>query len=281
MATERSPDVDRPPVTQTGMRSTFKRDRAVTAVLLLLLIVYVFSFWGQAARLLPPPFDTWHNIYFRLLSDRWYDLTAGWVSSSDAAAVFWAIEAYLLGFLLPIAVLRATDRHPADVGLRRPKKGTTWLGLALASPALLIGIYLSIATEDPWASVLYETLELAAMLPEHFMVFGMLVAVMLPGRRFAREHAFSESASHRQFKTEWKNHLSLNAPEITAICVSGIVFQLIHLGVPSLEVLLALPAGLLFAYATICTRSIWPALIVHWALNLIPMTWMGIQNRLF
>ena len=263
-----------------GMRSKSKQDWVVTAALLLLLIVYVFSFWGQAARLLPAPFDNWHNIYFRLLSDWWYGLTAAWVSSRDAAAFFWAIEAYLLAFLLPIAVLRAANKNPADVGLRFPRKGTTWLGLGLASPTVLLGIYLSIATEDPWASVLYEALELAAMLPEHFMVFGILIAVLLPNRRFAREHLANRAGSQQQSKAEWKNHLSLNTPEITAVCVSGIVFQLIHLGVPSLEVLLALPAGLLFAYATICTQSIWPALIMHWALNLIPMTWMGTQNLL-
>lgn len=242
------------------------REWAITAIALALLLVYASAFWGQAARLLPAPLDEWHDVMFRLLAGWRHHLVSESFTPGEAAAIYRAGEAYVAGLLVPLIVLRASGREPRDVGLGMPAPGTAWPGLALASPALAGGIFLSAATPSPWGSALYEVLELAAMLPEHLLVFGAVTAVMLPGWRLGgtniRPDDATRPATHR---------MSLVGRELAALAVSGIVFQILHLGAPTLELLLALPVGLLFAWATLYSQSIWPALIIHWMLNLVPM----------
>lgn len=264
---------NRPPATSALLPQIAVPDWAATVLLFVLVLFYLTSFWGQAARLLPAPLDAWHDVYFRLLSEGWRRITAGALPMAEARASYRVVEAYLLGLFIPLATLRLFGHHAADLGLRTPARGTLGRGLAFASPALLLGVVLGLVTPSPWGSPLYEALELAAMLPEHFLVFGVVTALMLPGRRLAPRAPDRHAAVDRRTADR-----RLTNQQVVAVAASGLVFQIIHVGLPLPETLLALPVGLLFAYVTLLTRSIWPALYVHWALNLLPMAWAGLHG---
>jgi len=123
-----------------------------------------------------------------------------------------------------------------------------------------IGFWLATRVPNPWGSPLYEALELVAMIPEHFLLFGFIMALMLPERRLPPVASSS-----------------IDARAAFAVVVAAALFQLAHLGGrPSLEIMAATPVGLMFAYLTLRTRSIWPAVGVHWALNLLPMAWQSL-----
>jgi uncharacterized protein len=54
---------------------------------------------------------------------------------------------------------------------------------------------------------------------------------------------------------------------VAAVCVQTAVTTLLHLGKPQGEIVSALLAGFLFGVVVLRTRSVWPILIVHWALG--------------
>lgn len=128
---------------------------------------------------------------------------------------------------------------------------------------------------------------LLSMIPEHFLVTGVCTALMLPGRRlpsyvrlepvegnffkrglrwFGLAQSSSNSAGNRIL--DW---FGLNWFSLFAIVASGALFRMIHLGKGDLELMLSFPGGVGIAYMTIRSHSIWPSVISHWSLNLIPM----------
>jgi len=262
----------------TARNGPADRDTVFTAVLLVLSFAYVCSFWGQAARLLPPPIDSWHDLYYRRLATWWHAAIGASMPAEDATALYHAVEAFVLGLLVPIIALGIGARRPSDAGLRMPAPGTTRVGLALALPALLAGFLLAAVTKDPWGSAVYESLELAAMLPEHFLIFGVVMGLALPGRRLSRQRNPRNDTIKGTPEGRFGDVLRLNNREAFAVAAAGVLFQLAHVGVSDLELFVALPMGLLFAYATLCTESIWPALVGHWALNLCPLAVLGLRG---
>jgi len=244
----------------------------------LLLLIYLSGFWGQAARLLPAPFDQWHDVYTRLFFEAWYGGIADRVSVADALVLFKTVEAYLLGLAIPLAIWCLIGRRASDLGLQTAAAGSGLLGTGLASLAIVPAIIAVAATERPWGSLLYEALELAAMLPEHFFIFGLLTATLLPRRRLARLDRADERPAPTSRGRHWPRLMALNTREAVAIILSALVFVLVHLGISTVEAILALPVGLLFAYVTLFCQSIWPALLAHWGLNLCLMLWTAIQN---
>lgn len=66
--------------------------------------------------------------------------------------------------------------------------------------------------------------------------------------------------------------LGLTGTSCFAVVMSGLLFGYVHLGKEYLpEVILSFPGGVAVAYVTLRSHSIWPAILGHWAMNLIPM----------
>lgn len=246
--------------------------RAGTAALLVVLCLYVSALWGDGFRLFPPPLDGWHQLFHRQLPARWIEALEPRLGR-DADAVYRALAAYLLGLALPLAAVMIAKRGPADVGLGRPVRGSARLYAPWLAVAALLGLGLAAATEDPWGSTLYEAMELAAMVPEHFLLFGVLQAIALPGGRLGdgrRTQAVARAAAHDGAVARDASAQG----HTVAVVLATALFAWIHVGTPVLELALSVPAGLLFAELTLRTQSIWPALAVHWTLNLVPMALM-------
>lgn len=212
--------------------------------------------WGQAGRLLPAPFDDWHAVPYRAVGQWLVALMPASLTQEDKLALYQALEGYALAFVLPLLMLGSFDVTPARAGLRRPRRRgalVTFAGMLLTLP---IGFYLATAIPDPWGSPLMELLQFLSLLPEHFLVFGVFGALLMPARELA-----------------WPPRES---PEMSAalftVAALAVIFLLIHVGGPHTEVVAAsLVNGLVFAFMTVYSGSIWPAIVAHCTLNLIPM----------
>jgi membrane protease YdiL (CAAX protease family) len=226
------------------------RDALWSLLLFLLLLGWVTSFWGRAGLLLPPPFDNWHYVFFRALT-RWSIGARAVLRVGDHVTFYAGLEAYLLGLLVPASMLRLFCRlSPADLGLRAPDAaGWRWTltGVALAVPA---GLAIT-AVVPPGDDAIAYAVRTCSMIPEHFLICGVGIGLLLPERRLA-------PTQHR-------------GASLFAILGSVALFVAAHVGAPPLEVGLSAPLGLVFAFMTWRTTSIWPALLVHWSLNLAPL----------
>jgi len=66
--------------------------------------------------------------------------------------------------------------------------------------------------------------------------------------------------------------LSWSGLTAESVVASGVIFGLAHIGKADvMEVGLSLPGGIAVAYVTLRARSIWPAVIAHLTMNVIPM----------
>jgi membrane protease YdiL (CAAX protease family) len=229
-----------------GSNSLLKRlaasDVAVTAGLLCVCTVYVWALWGPsplAGEAAGPQLP---------LSG----------ASVERRALLLTASSYVFGLVIPCVWIRLAHRRLADFGLTRPDQRGVRLGAIGALVCVPLGFWLSSVVEDPWGSPTYEALELVSMIPEHFLVFGVVVALSLRDRRLPGRPALAR----------------LSVREVGALILSMLTFVLIHIGGnPVVETLVVTPVGLLFAYVTLRSGSIWPAVIVHWLLNLVPMGW--------
>jgi hypothetical protein len=273
-------------------QATVATDWILTAVLCGLCLIYALSFLGQAARLLPPPLDEWHDVYYRLLGPWWHYYFNSTLSSQDNLALYRTIEVFVLGLFVPMVAMRFTGRSLSDIGFDSPNSHGRRLGVLSLLIVLPVGFWLSAVTPNSWGSPLYEVFELCAMLPEHFLFFGVFVALMLPGRRLPRwpEDRFayrnggdSQTLGPARIGSAPSQNcllgfLGLTSHKTFAVGIAGSLFGLAHVGEVLLpETLLAFPIGLLFAYVTLRTSSIWPALVAHWMLNIVPYIWQFLQ----
>lgn len=194
----------------------------------------------------------------------------------DAAALFLALKSFLFGLIIPVVGMRLVGRPLTDAGMRLPTAAGIRLGALFALICVPIGFWLPAGVPDPWGSPLFESLELLAMIPEHFLIFGVAMALMLPTRRLPRDSSLN-APDTSPITQRLIDSIRLGARNWFAIAVAAALFQLAHLGaMPTAEILFATPVGLMFAYLTLRTGSIWPALAVHWLLNLLPMAWQSL-----
>ncbi|MFA9407967.1 MAG: type II CAAX prenyl endopeptidase Rce1 family protein, partial [Candidatus Dadabacteria bacterium] len=125
-------------------------------------------------------------------------------------------------------------------------------------------------------------------IPEHFLILGILIALMLPHRRLPNPAYMApiEGSTGKKL-LRWlgiaqpvtidsDNRIlawfGLNWTSLFAMVVSGLVFYMIHLGRANhVEVALSLPGGIMVSYITLRTHSIWHVIPAHWTLNLVPM----------
>ncbi len=224
------------------------------------LTLYVTGLWGQAGRLLPAPFNDWHGIPYRLLASWWHEHVLPQISHAEQLALYQIAEGYLLALVVPLLALRWLGISAADAGLGMPRAlglRTTVAGIVLTLP---VGLWLAMATPAPWGTPLYEALELLTLPPEHFLVFGIFGVMLLPGRRLIWSPTSQGAAGAGLF----------------TLCAASTLFLLIHVGTPQpLALLASLPLGLVFAAMTFATGSIWPAVLAHLSLNLVPMAFLA------
>jgi membrane protease YdiL (CAAX protease family) len=246
----------------------------VTFLLLFVILVFVWSFWEVNAFLKP-----W-----------WLDNVLTSWNENDRVVALWLVVWVILGMVVPSSLLYLSGLKLTDVGIGMPN--------TLGWRIIILGIVVSI----PFGILLlnsrnYDTgqnplspesiMNLLSMIPEHFLVTGVCTALMLPGRRlpgdvslepvegdfivkvlrwFGLAQSSANAGSNRIL--EW---FGLTWVSLFAIVASGAVFRMIHLGKDDLELMLSFPGGVAIAYMTLRCHSIWPSVISHWSLNLIPL----------
>jgi membrane protease YdiL (CAAX protease family) len=219
------------------------------------LAFYVIGLWGQAGLLLPAPFDDWHDVAYRSLAPWWHAHVLPVLTHDEQVALFQAVQAYLLAVLVPLSALHLLGISAVAAGLGRTRifgLMATATGVALTLP---VGFWLATVTLDPWGSPLQELLEFLVIPPEHFLIFGVSGVLLLPERDLA-----------------WPEAIGGRAAGVFTILALAIVFGLVHVGTPhQAELAASFLLGLLFAAMTVLTGSIWPAVIAHVMLNLVPM----------
>jgi hypothetical protein len=194
----------------------------------------------------------------------------------DAVALYLALKSFLFGLIIPAIGVRVMGRPLGDFGITLPSVSSIRLGALFSLVCVPIGFWLAARVPDPWGDPLFVSLELFAMIPEHFLIFGVAMALMLPTRRLPHYRSLN-SPDASSIERRPIDSVRLGGRNLFAIVVGAALFQIVHLGsMPTLEILFATPIGLMFAYLTLRTGSIWPALAVHWLLNLLPMAWQSL-----
>ncbi len=252
----------------------------VSAMLAVAVAAYVVTFWGNVPAYLPHWLAGWTRPV-RMLQADWY----------HHRFMLCLVLEFAIG-LVPAAGLVAWWRSINAVGLGWPNV----LGRRLIAVSVLVsvpfGFWLVRAAPTTshanWAEF-RETLVLMTLtIPEHALICGTLVGLMLPGRRLPEVvpvAAVTGSLPGRALR--WLGLAQPSSPpgpskalawfgltpeSLLAIVCSGVVFWLAHFGKPNLtEVALSLPGGIAVAYMTLRSRSIWPALIAHCTMNLVPL----------
>ena len=226
-----------------------------------LYLLYVTAFWGQAAGWLPAPFDRWHSLAYRLLGPWWLGHVATALGLREQTLLYQLAEAVIVGVCIPLWILHRQGRtwRDAAIGLPRPASmGPIIAGIACSLP---LGFYLSRTVPDPWGSPLHEALASLLVIPEHLLIFGVLGALLLP-----------RASSSGRF--EGHGTPAFTTFGIAAMAAMAATFGLVHVGQVHPAVLISsFPLGALYAYVTVRTRSIWPAIGAHWIMNIIPFAW--------
>jgi len=207
-----------------------------TALVLMLIWLFAGSAGFFAARLAP----------------------AGW----DAGRVeYWAViyqfaTAFLLWLLVPLLLRRPLRLGRLDelgLGAGDVKAGlvVVLLGVLLVSipGGLSAGELADFHTEYPLAKSATSSLHA-------FMVYELAYGLLY----YTAWEAF--------FRGFLQLGLSRHIGPAAAILVQATASTLMHIGKPVGEVWAALAAGFLFGVLVLRTRSVWPLVIVHWALGL-------------
>jgi len=264
------------------------RKWAISIIILLLITGYVAIFWARLAKLLPPPYNEWTFIYEPLIAPWWINNFFLDQPEYIRLEILWYILCFVSSMLIPIIILILRGRKLTDFGIGMLNK----LGIRLTSIAIIVsipfGLWIQLASPYPHRLTVMYVLSLFNKVPEHFLILGILTALMLPHRRLPNPAYLAqiEGSTGRKI-LRWlgiaqpvtrdsDNRLlawfGLNWTSLFAITVSGLVFFMIHLGRANpVEVALSLPGGVLVSYITFRTHSIWHAIPAHWTLNLVPM----------
>lgn len=264
------------------------REWGISLVLLISLTSYVAIFWARLAKLLPPPYNQWTFIYEPLIGPWWINNFFLDQPEYIRLEILWYILCFVSSLVIPIIFLVLIRRKLTDFGIGMLNK----LGIRLTGIAIIVsipfGLWIQIASPYPHRLTTMYVLSLFNKIPEHFLILGILVALMLPHRRlpYPAFLAQIEGSTGRKIlrwlgiaqpvTSDSDNPIlawfGLNWTSLFAISVSGLVFFMIHLGRANpVEVALSLPGGILVSYITFRTHSIWHAIPAHWTLNLVPM----------
>lgn len=196
-------------------------------------------------------------------------------SSSELRVVWLTLESFLCGLLVPILFLTLLQKPVTSTGIRLPDRYGWMLSFATLILLVIPGLWLLKQTPNPWGSIMFEVLELASMVPEHFLIFGVLIGLAQPlNKNFSawiatQRQLMSPPPKKVFFHAGMLMPFQLKQDHWLVVIISSAVFCLAHSGAAATEVAISLPVGFLFAYVSLCSASIWPALVTHWLLNVV------------
>lgn len=261
---------------------------ALSILYLVSITAYVAIFWAQLAKLLPAPYNKWTFIYEPLIGQWWIDNFFLGMPEYTRLDMLWYLLCFISSMVVPIIIILLKGRKLTDFGLGMLNS----LGIRLTVLAIFIsipfGLWIQIASPYPHILTTSYALSLFNKIPEHFLILGILVALMLPKRRLPNPTFTAPIQGPpltrllrwlgiaQPVTIDSDNRIlawfGLNWTSFFAIVVSGLVFYMIHLGRANhIEVALSLPGGIMVAYITMRTHSIWHVIPAHWTLNLVPM----------
>jgi len=264
------------------------REWGISFAFLIPLTIYIAIFWARLAKLLPPPYNEWTFIYEPLIAPWWINNFFLNQPEYIRLEILWYILCFVSSMVIPIIFLILRGRKLTDFGIGMLNR----LGIRLTSIAIIVsipfGLWIQLASPYPHRLTTMYVLSLFNKIPEHFLILGILTALMLSQRRLPNPAYMAPvEGSTGQKILRWLGiaqpatidsdnsilaWFGLNWTSLFAISVSGLVFFMIHLGRANpVEVALSLPGGMLVAYITFRTHSIWHAIPAHWTLNLVPM----------
>lgn len=257
-------------------------DWLVRALLLAVSALYVATWWGQAMRRvcawLPGPLCDSIRGFQRTTYDR-----------GSRSFVTWVLFQGLIAGV-PFLLLLLLGRRGRDLGLG----GFNRLGWRLMAVGTMVSIPFGFllmhtgAIPRPGDTRQIQILArgLPALIAEHMVVCGMFTALMLPAFRLPRAIPLAPPEGGRLRRTlRWIGlaqpvrpgesalaWFGLTRESLVAVLCSGTLFWLAHVGKPdTVEAALSLPGGVLVAYVTLRTGSIWPAIAPHLTMTLIPL----------
>lgn len=253
--------------------------KLLTIFLFLTFSLYVCTFWGGTSAFMPKFLMRFRYFVYsmpRFMCDNRNMHLLG-VKTINAIA----------GILLPgLIYCIATRKGIGEFGFRLPNRvGWRWTYI---SPLLWIPVgFLLVKPVHhlPLAAVFNFRYLLGqlGMISEHTLICGIALAAFLPGRNLPEQHFVSSDgnwlrslglaqqplgASIREILA-W---FGLDGDTLSAIIGSALLFWAVHLGKQNVvELYVAFPGGMAAAYITMRSSSVWPAVISHWALNIVPM----------
>ena len=198
----------------------------------------------------------------------------------------------VVSVVIPWLILTLARRgRPVDVGFRRPNR-VGWrvvvIGFALALPLLLWMVqgprfpayYLPrLDRAGTWVFILYYVVNMSG---EHFFFHGVLLAACRGGHRWPAPAPIATNApSGPRRALQWlglaqpidgahgvarvTRWIGLPGGCVPAVCTSGALFALIHVGKDPRELALSLPGGIVLAYVAYRTNSWLIPFVLHLA----------------
>ncbi len=176
---------------------------------------------------------------------------------------WWAVLAqfaiaFVLFFLLPVVAIKMLSLASlSELGLGLGD-GRFGFGLVLPLGILFLAIPSGLST---WGmesfQAEYPLAKLAVASPGRFVFYQLAYGLLY----YVAYEAF--------FRGFFQLGLARKLGHLPALLIQTSVTTLFHLGKPLPELWSALFAGLLFGLLVIRTRSIWPLVLVHWALGVV------------
>lgn len=192
---------------------------------------------------------------YRLLVGNFNARQLGFITFTTAFAV-------LIFVIIPLLVNKFIFRRTAaDIGLKLPRDKIRGILLTCLALAISLPIFMILIRQP---SI------------KHFYSFGAMSIFFLVGVQLFTFplYYFAEEFFFRGF-------VFLNLWDRIgwhSFWFSEILFVLVHIGKPPLEVAVSAPVSVLLNYITLRTRSIYPALFVHMCIGLMTFTVLNIRN---
>ena len=190
--------------------------------------------------------DIWGNWYFFFII---FPATLLLIPFNEQVSTY--IDQYIV-FLLPaiIFVLLAKQSFKEVFKLRKINFKTFWLSIAALIVSYPTVYFVGAIAEIVWGTntLLNEAIEMSPTLILSLIIFAITPAIC-------------EEAAFRGVLLNIRSKYSIHELAI----LNGILFGLFH--VVFSQVIYTITLGIVFAYFTIITRSIWPAVIMHFVNN--------------
>lgn len=165
--------------------------------------------------------------------------------------IFFIFCSFLFFFMIPILLTKYLyQKKLSELGLWLPKNKIIPLLLTAIGLALLIPAILSIARFPQVQS--YYSLNHVGFIKFLFIIFIIFPLYYLFEEFFFRGFIFLNLYSKIGKHAYW---------------ISDLIFTFAHANKPYSEIVLALPAGIIFAYITLKTKSIYPSMFVHYCMG--------------